>query len=170
MDGTKLFPLFDQARLSRPTAPNPQAINAVAVHYCRLALMYAHETVVLSAVAESIARHSGYRYAGIFDANKHSTANLFFVRRYTPARRGAETRDPLRPPAFGAVVPHPFAKTKAITYQLINALAARPCGWSAFAGMTATTGQYCDTRWLHERSAMLNNRNASFACFKSIAR
>jgi hypothetical protein len=79
LDSTKLFPLFDQARLSRPTAPNPQAINAVAVRYCRLALMYAHETVVLSAVAESIARHSGYRYAGIFDANKHSTANLFFV-------------------------------------------------------------------------------------------
>jgi hypothetical protein len=35
---------------------------------------------------------------------------------------------------YGAVVPYPFVKTKAITHRLISTRAARPCGWSsAFA-------------------------------------
>jgi hypothetical protein len=78
MDSTKFSPLYEHVRRSRPTtvgriAPHPQQITAVAVHFSRLsAPMYAHEKVTLSAVAESIARLSGYRYAGIFDANKHS--------------------------------------------------------------------------------------------------
>jgi len=138
MDGTKLFSPFDQARRSRRTAarqiaPNPQAINAVAVHFCRLgAPMYAHEKVALSAVAESIARLSGYKYAGIFDANKHSTANLFFVPDDTLMLDEAGNLGISSPrQLYGAVVPYPFAKTKAITHRLINALAARPCGWSA---------------------------------------
>ena len=32
---------------------------------------------------------------------------------------------------FSAVVPYPFAKTKAITHQLVNASADRPEGWSS---------------------------------------
>src|SRR5215471_8655062 len=137
MDGTKLFSPFDQARRSRPTAacpiaPNPQPINAVAVHFCRLgAPMYVHEKVALSAVAESIARLSGYKYAGIFDANKHSTANLFFVPDDTLMLDEAGNLGISSPrQLYGAVVPYPFAKTKAITHRLINTLAARPCGWS----------------------------------------
>ena len=138
MDDTKLSSLFDHARRSWPTAahqiaPNPQAINAVAVHFSRLgAPMYAHEKVVLSAVAESIARLNGYGYAGIFDANKHSTANLFFVPDDTlilDEARNLGIRSPRQ--LYGAVVPYPFAKTKAITHQLVNALATRPYGWSA---------------------------------------
>jgi hypothetical protein len=138
MDGTRLFSPFDQARRSRPTAarsiaPNPQAINAVAVHFCRLgAPTYAHEKVALSVVAESIARLSGYRYAGIFDANRHSSASLFFVPDDTLMLDEAGNLGISSPrQLYGAVVPYPFAKTKAITHRLINALAARPCGWSA---------------------------------------
>ncbi|HVI63592.1 MAG TPA: DUF3182 family protein, partial [Bradyrhizobium sp.] len=32
---------------------------------------------------------------------------------------------------YGGVVPYPFAKTKAITHQLVDACADRPEGWSS---------------------------------------
>src|SRR6516165_5861812 len=40
---------------------------------------------------------------------------------------GSEARMTL----YGGVVPYPFAKTKAITHQLVDACADRPEGWSS---------------------------------------
>jgi hypothetical protein len=135
MDGIKLS-LLDYIRRSRPAparqiAPNPHA--AVVVYFSRLgAPMLAHEKVTLSTVAESIARLNGYSYAGIFDANKHSTGDLFFVPDDTLMLDEARVLGIHSPrQLYGAVVPYPFAKTKAITHQLINARASRPWGWSA---------------------------------------
>src|SRR5262249_13846630 len=106
---------------------------AVVVYFSRLgAPMFAHEKVTLSTVAESIARLNGYRYAGIFDANKHSTGDLFFVPDDTLMLDEARVLGIHSPrQLYGAVVPYPFAKTKAITHPLINARASRPWGWSA---------------------------------------
>src|SRR5262249_22556018 len=115
MDGTKLLPLLDYLRRSRPAAarhiaPTPQAINAVAVYFSRLgALMYAHEKATLRAVAEGMARLNGYRYAGVFDANKHSTGDLCFVPDDTlmlDEARNLGIHSPRQ--LYGAVVPYPF--------------------------------------------------------------
>jgi Protein of unknown function (DUF3182) len=153
MDSTKFSPLFEHVRRSRPTtvgriAPHPQQITAVAVHFSRLsAPMYAHEKVTLSAVAESIARLSGYRYAGIFDANKHSTRDLFFAPDdilMLDEARDLGIHSPHR--LYDAVVPHPFAKTKAITHRLTNKHAARLCGW--LATFAENVGQ-CGPAGLH---------------------
>ncbi|WP_050423330.1 DUF3182 family protein [Bradyrhizobium tropiciagri] len=138
MDSTKLSPVFEPIRRSWPAATrqiasDPPTITAVAVYFSRAgAPMYAHEKVTLSAVAESIARLSGYRYAGIFDANKHSTGDIFFVPDDTlllDEARSLGIQSPCQ--LYGAVVPYPFAKTKAITHWLISAHAAQPRGWSA---------------------------------------
>lgn len=91
-----------------------------------------HEKVTLRAVAEGIAQLNGYRYAGVFDANKDLTRDLFFVPDDTlmldEARNlGIHSLRQL----YGAVVPYPFVKTKTITHRLISTHAARPCGWSA---------------------------------------
>lgn len=137
MDETRFPPASHHVRSRRTAgiqiASRPQAINAVAVHFARLgAPMYAHERVTLSAVAESIARLNGYKYAGIFDPDKHSAADLFFVPDDTlmldEARRlGLHSASQL----YGAVAPYAFSKTKAITHRLINAHAVQPRGWSA---------------------------------------
>ncbi|RZN33892.1 DUF3182 family protein [Bradyrhizobium sp. Leo121] len=141
MDGTKLSAFVDYIGRLRSAAvgqsePNTPAVNAVAVYFSQLgAPMYAHEKVTLSAVAESIARLNGHRYAGIFDAKKHSTGDIFFVPDDTLMLDEAGNLGIHSPrQLYGAVVPYPFAKTKAITHRLINPLAAHPCGWSvAFA-------------------------------------
>ena len=137
MDATKLSSL-DHLQRSRPAAPshiapNLQAMNAVAVYFSRLgAPMYAHERVTLSAVAESIAQLNGHRYTGVFDANKHSSADVFLVPddtlMFDEARKlGIQSPRQL----YGAVVRCPVARTKAITHRLISTHAAQPHGWSA---------------------------------------
>jgi len=135
---TKLSPLLDYARRSRSPAthhiaPKPQAVDSVAVYLSRRgAPMYAHERITLSAVAESIARLKGCRYDGVFDANKHSAGDVFFVPDDTLILEEARHLGIHSPrQLYGAVVPYLFAKTKAITHRLINAHAARPCGWSS---------------------------------------
>ena len=97
--------------------------------------MYFHEKVTLSVVAESIARLNGYGYAGVFDTNKHSTRDIFFVPDDTLMRDEAQRLGIHSPhQLYGAVVPHPFTKTKAITHHLIDTHAAQPRGWSAAFG------------------------------------
>lgn len=137
MDGTK-SPNVDYIRRPRPAAagqiePNTPAIKAVAIYFSQLgAPMYAHEKITLSAVAESVARLMGCRYAGVFDANKHSTGDLFFVPDDTLMLEEARNLGIHSPrQLYGAVTPYPFVKTKAITHRLIDTHAARPCGWSA---------------------------------------
>jgi len=98
--------------------------------------MYTHERITLSIVAESIARLNDYQYAGVCDPTERSTGHLFFVPDDTLMLDEARTFGIHSPhQLYGAVVPYPFAKTKAITHRLVSAHAARPYGWSsAFAG------------------------------------
>jgi len=141
MDGTRFFPDFDHIGRSWLSAafriaPNSRTTNSVAVYFSELGgPMYFHEKVTLSVVAESIARLNGYGYAGVFDANKHSTRDIFFVPDDTLMRDEAQRLGIHSPhQLYGAVVPHPFTKTKAITHRLIDTHAAQPRGWSAAFG------------------------------------
>jgi hypothetical protein len=97
--------------------------------------MYTHEKVTLSIVAESIALVNGWRYAGVYDPAEHSGGGLFFVPDDTLMLDEAQDLGIHGPhQLYGAVAPHPFVKTKAITHGLVSTLAARPDGWlSAFA-------------------------------------
>src|SRR5262245_53870397 len=111
-------------------------IDGIAVHFARLgAPMYTHEKVTLSVVAKSIARLIGHLFVGEFDPNEHVAARLFFVPSDTlildEARDlGIYSSQQL----YGAVVPYPLVKTKAITHRLVGTRAARPSAWSsAFA-------------------------------------
>jgi len=111
-------------------------IDAVAFHFSRLSVpMYTHEKVTLSVVTKSIARLNGHRFAGEFDPKAHVANRLFFVPSDTlvfdEARDlGIHSLQQL----YGAIVPYPFVKTKAITHGLVYPHAARPLGWSsAFA-------------------------------------
>ena len=114
-------------------AIEPQTIDTVAVYFSRLgAPMYTHEIVTLSIVAESIARISGWRFAGAYDPAERSGGGLFFVPddtlMFDEARAlGIHSSHQL----YGAVAPYPFVKTKAITHGLVSSHAARPYGWSS---------------------------------------
>jgi hypothetical protein len=84
MDDTGSSPFLHFFRRNRPAArrilPSPLTINTVAVYFSRHgAPMFAHEKATLYAVAEGIARLNGCRYDGVFDVNKHSTGDVFFV-------------------------------------------------------------------------------------------
>ena len=135
MDTTKLSSLFRAVRRSRPAATreiasHPQAITAVVVYFSRAgAPMYVHEKVTLSAVAESIARLGGYQYAGVFDANRHSTGDLFFVPDDTlmlDEARSLGIHSPCQ--LYGAVVPYPphHPKRKESLSSLRKSCPARP--------------------------------------------
>src|SRR5439155_25281495 len=94
--------------------------------------MYAHEDVVLAAVARSIAELKRCSFAGFYRAGQQYAGDVFFVPDDTlVADEAAELgiRSPNQ--LFGGVVARPFVKTKAITHRLINQRAARPEGWSA---------------------------------------
>jgi hypothetical protein len=117
-------------------AIEPQTIDTVAVYFSRLgAPMYTHEKVTLSIVAESIARISGWRFAGVYDPAERSGEGLFFVPDDTlmfDEAQGLGIHSPHQ--LYGAVAPSPLVKTKAITHRLVNSRAARPHDWSsAFA-------------------------------------
>jgi hypothetical protein len=118
---------------ARQVASNQPPINAVAVYSSRLgASIYVHEKVTLSAVAESIARLNDCRFIGVFDAEKYSARDLFFVPDDTlilDEARDLGIHSPCQ--LYGGVVPYAFAKTKVITHRLINTRVARPSGWSA---------------------------------------
>jgi hypothetical protein len=110
--------------------------GVVVVYFSRLGgSTYTHERVTLSVVAEAIAQIKGAKFAGLYDNAKRYSGNVFFVPDDTLVLDEASCLG-IRLPTdlFGAVVPYPFAKTKAITHQLIDPSADRPEGWSsAFA-------------------------------------
>ena len=94
--------------------------------------MYAHEDVVLAAVARSIAELKRCSFAGRYCAEQQGVSDVFFVPDDTlvtdeAAELGIRSPNQL----FGGVVARPFVKTKAITHSLIDRRAARPEGWSA---------------------------------------
>ena len=133
--------------MDRPKLPSPfqqksdrtrlsAACTAVAVHFPRSgAPMYAHEKIALSEVAKSIARLNGYGFVGEYDPQLHVAARLFFVPSDTLMLEEARDLGIHSPDqVYGAVVPYPFVKTKAITHRLVREHAAQPRGWSfAFA-------------------------------------
>lgn len=135
MDRPKLSPLFPpKSDRTRPAA----ARTAVAVHFPPSgAPMYTHEKITLSEIAKNIARISGNQFVGDYDPEVHVAARLFFVPSDTlmldeAQDLGIHSARQL----YGAVVPYPFVKTKAITHCLVNRHAARPQGWSfAFANV-----------------------------------
>ena len=112
--------------------------GVVVVYFSRLGgSMYTHERVTLSVVAEAIAQIKGAKFAGLYDRAKSYSGNVFFVPDDTLVLDEASCLG-IRLPTdlFGAVVPHPFAKTKAITHRLVDPSADRPEGWSsAYAEM-----------------------------------
>ncbi|MBO0757141.1 MAG: DUF3182 family protein [Bradyrhizobiaceae bacterium] len=99
--------------------------------------MYTHERVTLSVVAEAIADLKGAKFAGPYDNAKSYSGNVFFVPDDTLMPEEASCLGICLPTdLFGAVVPYPFAKTKAITHRLVDPSADRPEGWSsAFSEM-----------------------------------
>jgi hypothetical protein len=141
MDGN---PSFEQRYLSAQVDPSRRgqpwtnSDDVVVVYFSRLGgPMYAHERVTLSVVAEAIAQIKGAKFAGLYDRAKRYSGNVFFVPDDTLVRDEASCLG-IRLPAdlFGAVVPYPFVKTKAITHQLVDPSADRPEGWSsAYAEM-----------------------------------
>jgi hypothetical protein len=94
-----------------------------------------HHKVVLDLGAKAIARIKGYRFGGLYDPEHSYSGPLFFVPDDTllldeAACLGIRSPNDL----YGGVVPHLFAKTKAITHGLVGRDAERPPGWSmAFA-------------------------------------
>src|SRR5262249_42070200 len=107
--------------------------DVVVVYFSRLGgPMYTHERVTLSVVAEAIAQIKGAKFAGLYDDAKMYSGNVFFVPDDTLMLDEASCLGVRLPTdLFGAVVPYPFAKTKAITHQLIDPSADRPKGWSS---------------------------------------
>src|SRR5262245_36252250 len=100
-----------------------------------LAAMQWHHKVVLDAGAKAIAKIKGYDFAGHYESGCDYSDPLFFVPGDTllvdeAACLGIRSPNDL----YGGVVPHLFAKTKAITHGLVGRDAERPPGWStAFA-------------------------------------
>jgi hypothetical protein len=112
--------------------------GVVVVYFSRLGgSMYTHERVTLSVVAEAIAQIKGAKFAGLYDNAKRYSGNVFYVPDDTLVRDEASSLGiRLSTDLYGAVVPYPFAKTKAITHQLVGPSADRPDGWSsAYAEM-----------------------------------
>ena len=107
--------------------------GVVVVYFSRLGgHMYTHERVTLSVVAEAIAQIKGVKFEGLYDNAKSYSGNVFYVPDDTLMLDEASclgirvTTD-----LFGAVVPYPFVKTKAITHRLVDPSADRPEGWSS---------------------------------------
>jgi hypothetical protein len=94
-----------------------------------------HHKVVLDLDAKAIARIKAYEFGGPYDPEHNYSGPLFFVPDDTllldeAACLGIRSPNDL----YGGVVPHLFAKTKAITHGLVDRDAERPPGWSiAFA-------------------------------------
>jgi hypothetical protein len=114
----------------------PMARGVVVVYFSRFGKpLQWHHKVVLDLVAKAIAKIKGYEFGGHYDPEYHYSGPLFFVPDDTllldeAARLGIRSSNDL----YGGVVPHLFAKTKAITHGLIDRHAERPLGWStAFA-------------------------------------
>jgi hypothetical protein len=112
--------------------------GVVVIYFSRLGgSMYNHERVTLSVVAEAIAQIKDAKFAGLYDSAKRYSGNVFYVPDDTLVLDEASHLGIRRTTdLFGAVVPYPFVKTKAITHELVDPSAVRPEGWScAYAEM-----------------------------------
>jgi len=112
------------------------ATGVVVVYFSRFGQpLQTHHKVVLDLGAKAIAKLKGYEFGGHYDAACDYSGPLFFVPDDTllldeAACLGIRSSNDL----YGGVVPHLFAKTKAITHGLVDRDAERPLGWcTAFA-------------------------------------
>jgi len=109
------------------------ARKTVVIHFPRLGVpLYTHENITLSEVAKEIARINDDEFAGCYDKARHGYKDIFFV----PSdalilNEASELGIHGSAGLFGAVVPYPFVKTKAITHRLVDGCADRPEGWSS---------------------------------------
>jgi hypothetical protein len=83
--------------------------------------MYTHEKVTLAKVAETIAELMGCEFDGEYDPARHASGNNYFIPDDTlmqdeALHLGIRSATAL----YGGVVPHPFAKTKVITHDLVS--------------------------------------------------
>jgi Protein of unknown function (DUF3182) len=94
-----------------------------------------HHKVVLDLAAKTIAKIKGYDFGGNYDPAGEYPEPLYFVPDDTVLLNEALGVGICSPnDLYGGVVPHLFAKTKAITHGLVDRRAERPLGWcSAFA-------------------------------------
>ena len=108
------------------------ATGAVVDYFSRFGKpMQGHHKVVLDAGAKAIAKIEGYDFAGHYESGCDYSGPLFFVPGDTLLVDEASCLG-IRSPndLYGGVVPHLFAKTKAITHGLVDCHAERPLGWS----------------------------------------
>jgi hypothetical protein len=90
-----------------------------------------HETATREAIARRLAALKGYRFGGEFDERSRCSQPIYFVPADTlvglqsAARLGIHHGDHL----FGAVVPHAFVATKAITHPAALSNSHVPVGW-----------------------------------------
>jgi hypothetical protein len=93
--------------------------------------LYTHEKATLFDVAAMIAKLKGCEIAGSYDAACNYAGKVFFVPDDTLVADEASSLDICsQDDLFGAVVPFPVLKTKAITHRLVDSNAYRPEGWS----------------------------------------
>jgi len=112
------------------------ARGVVVIYFSRLGRkLRTDQQRLLVANAKDLARIKHYDFGGIHKEEQRYAGHVFFVPEDTllldeASQLGIRGPDDL----YGGVVPYPFAKTKAITHQLVDDRAERPNGWSsAFA-------------------------------------
>jgi hypothetical protein len=94
-----------------------------------------HHKIVLDLAAKAIAKIKGYDFGGHYDPARDCPGPRYFVPDDTVLLSEASCLG-IRSPndLYGGVVSYLFAKTKAVTHELVDRHAERPLGWcSAFA-------------------------------------
>jgi hypothetical protein len=107
------------------------AIGNVLIYFSRFGKpLQTHHKIVLDLAAKAIAKIKGYDFGGRYDTARDYPGPLYFVPDDTVLLNEALCVG-IRSPndLYGGVVPHLFAKTKAITHRLVDPRAERPLGW-----------------------------------------
>jgi Protein of unknown function (DUF3182) len=112
------------------------ASGNVLIYFSRFGKpLQTHHKIVLDLAAKAIAKIKGYDFGGHYDPARDYPGTRYFVPDDTVLLSEASHLG-IRSPndLYGGVVPHLFAKTKAVTHGLVDRQGERPPGWcSAFA-------------------------------------
>ncbi|MBX9847253.1 MAG: DUF3182 family protein [Xanthobacteraceae bacterium] len=132
MDGSRALHSLSTEKPHFRTPP-AAARGTVVVHGSRLSTpMYAHEKAALVHVASAIARLKQYDLAHSYSDALRQSGRVFFVPDDSLTSDEASSLGAgCASEIFGAIVPYPFVKTKAITHRLVHDDAERPEGWSS---------------------------------------
>jgi hypothetical protein len=118
---------------AEPEAPAIQGQRIVVNYSCRgVDYLRSHEGVTHARIAERLAALQGFDYAGLFDPACSYPKPLFVVPSDTLDDPGVAHGLGISSETdlFGAIVPHRFVATKAITHSLVTPDAHAPVGWS----------------------------------------